>query len=138
MARDREATIIRDGFYREDCPECDHGWVQVHPRYAEGLVPGDLAAEHAALVARSEAVEQFGSDDPTLDEDWRAYGERWRLRELWTGAVYPCPECRRTQYDRWRAGCYRANHHRKSCKVCGPDAVKRLEADEPVAAGEQF
>jgi hypothetical protein len=127
-------------FYDPNCT-CDHGWVTVAPAYAAGVVEGgrDLATELAALQARAAEVEQFDSDDETLEADLYAYAERRRQVLMWETAVYPCPDCRRTMYDRWRAGCYRRNHHRKSCKVCGPDAIKKLEADKATApAGESF
>lgn len=134
--RDHEAKILRDQFYDESCG-CDHGWVQVHPKYAEGLVPGDLTAEAADLERRVKAV-AAGGTDPTLKADTDTYMERRRLRLLWAEAVYPCPDCRPIMYRRWRAGCYRANHARKRCKVCGPDAVAHLDDEPPKPPGEEF
>lgn len=134
---DREARLLRDGFYDESCG-CDHGMLRVAAAYAESMVPGDLEAEHAELERRIVARDQ-GTPDPELGEAIHAYDERRRLRLLWADAVYPCPDCRPVQYRRWRAGCYRANHSRKRCKVCGPDAVQHLD-DEPALqpAGEEF
>lgn len=135
---DREARLLRDEFYDESCG-CSHGWVQVHPKYAEGVVPGDLVAEAAELERRVAERDALGVPDPTLAEAIAQYGERRRLRLLWAEAVYPCPDCRPIMYRRWRAGCYRANHSRKRCRVCGPDAVEQLEADPATApAGEEF
>lgn len=126
-------------FYDPDCTTCDHGWAMVAPAFAASQVEGgrDLPAVFVELQARLEAREQFGTDDDTLDHDLLVYAEKRRQVLMWSTAVYPCPECRRTEYDRWRAGCYRPNHYRKSCKVCGPDAVKRLDADEPTTSRER-
>lgn len=127
--KDREALLLRDEFCDPDC-ECDHGRLRVHPKYAEGRVPGDLEAEHAALLARVEARAR-GEHDFELDAELDAYAERRRLRMLAAEDVYPCPDCRPAQYARWRAGCYRANHARKRCKVCGPDA-EPIEPQPPL------
>lgn len=133
----REARLLRDGFYDPECG-CDHGWRQVDPRYALTHVPQDLETMAADLQARVDAAKDLGVADHGLDADLREYAELRRLRLTWAEAVFPCPRCRKVQFRRWRAGCYRANHHRSTCKICGPNAEEHLDDDEGGGGGEEF
>lgn len=84
---------------------CDFGWRNTPPEYVEDLFPlpnppGQLltAEELAAYEARVATV--------------------WERRESFTGAVFPCPDCRPEAFRRWANGCWRPGHNAGECELC--------------------
>lgn len=117
-----------DPFPPEGC-DCEHGVRRVGPAYAIDLLPGDLPA---LRLAAAELVGRVAHGEHVPIEEVRAAQKAADTlesnRAFVADSVFPCPRCRHAQYERWRHGCYKPNHNRRACKVCGPNAKTRSDA----------
>lgn len=78
----------------EDGPpdhDCDHGWVHVHPEYAE----------RTARTLVPEGVEPPAAMVAALADSW-----------------YPCKWCQPTQFFRWAQGHWHPEHDITACAEC--------------------
>lgn len=101
------------------CTACVDGWVFVQDGYVDRLAPvpfreAEQSDEvYAALVAANEA-----------------------RRSALARTVYPCKDCRPTQFFRWAAGHFAGDHDRTACPDCRDGRVagtgrRRRRAQEP-------
>lgn len=108
----------------EGCDLCDpDGFCRVAPQYAVSQVPG-VEAAHLALVQEAEVLQNLGDSAPAemvarYERNRQSYIKLAARRATFTDMVYPCPRCKAEQYRRWRNGCYRPDHDRFGCDVCG-------------------
>lgn len=95
-------------------PRCEGGWIPLTDATIEKQYPEP--------------------DYPTNDPD-----EATRLRAEWLNAracarntFYPCPECNRRAFHRWREGHWEPDHDRDECDTCDtPRSRSRRRAKVP-------
>lgn len=115
----------------EQCTRCTNGQVEVSDRWARdqaGLGQHDdvvalamTAAAQAATHARwlTSHPQDRGPEPP------RDVLDRMARYAAAMNSVYPCPTCAPSQFARFRNGCFRPNHHTRSCRLCTEGEKRR-------------
>lgn len=97
------------------CDDCDHGWRQATPAYTES---------------------RFPYPDDATDEQRAAVDQQRRMYDSW---VFPCPECRPSQFQLWAGGHLASGHRAADCETCveafGEKGARRMDrAAQPTTA----
>ena len=104
--------------------DCEHGWVNVHPDYADRSVPLPTPPR---VDATPDQVDRYGEAVALIDA----------RRRMARNTVYPCKTCQPGLFFRWVGGHLDAKHDRSECDECSDGKRSRPRHSEGYQPAER-